>query len=105
MLDAAREAITFVDGSEREVLGHQRVLVLAPIQSIQIVGEAASKISPDARQSMPRIPWPQIVAMRNRLIHGYFDVDLDRVWDTVTADLPPLVAELEKALAADRYAE
>jgi len=43
--------------------------------------------------------------MRNRLVHGYFDVDLDRVWDTVTADLPPLVAELEKALAADRCAE
>lgn len=62
MLDAAREAVSFVDGSEREVLDQQRVLVLALIQSIQIVGEAASKVSPDARQSMPRIPWPQIVA-------------------------------------------
>ena len=63
------------------------------------MGEAASRVTAERQQASPAIPWRDIVAMRNRLIHGYFDVDLDRVWDTVTDDLPPLLARLEAALA------
>lgn len=62
-----------------------------------IVGEALS--SKDGRQEYPEIPWADIVAMRNRLIHVCFDADLDRVWDTVTDDLPPLISTLESILS------
>ncbi len=72
------------------------MLTLSLVRCIEVVGEAASQISPAFREAHPNIPWPQIIGMRNRLIHAYFDVDLDRVWDTITDDLPPLIAALER---------
>ena len=65
---------------------------------VEIIGEAAAKISPETKSRYPQIPWADIVGMRNRLVHGYFEIDLDRLWDTITDDLPPLVADLEKTL-------
>lgn len=95
MLDAAKEAVSFADNKERCDLDVNRMLVLSVIKSIEIIGEAASKITKESREEHPEIPWVDIVAMRNRLIHVYFDIDLDRVWDTVTDDLPPLISLLE----------
>jgi len=63
-----------------------------------MIGEAASKVSQEAKASHPALPWSDIINMRNRLIHAYIDVDLDVVWDTVTKDLPPFIALLEKTL-------
>jgi uncharacterized protein with HEPN domain len=63
-----------------------------------MIGEAASKLTKQSRDQCPEIPWSSIVAMRNRLIHVYYDVDLDRVWDTITDDPPPLITALEKIL-------
>ena len=74
------------------------MLVLSLIKSIEIIGEAASKVSVEGRSECPGISWRGITAMRNRLIHVYFDVNLDIVWRTVTEELPPLIAELEKVL-------
>ena len=99
MLDAGREAVRFTQGKTRDDLDRDRVLALALVKLLEIVGEAASRVTTESQQAHPDIPWRDIVAMRNRLIHGYFDVDLDRVWDTVTDDLPPLLAQLEVALA------
>lgn len=96
MLDAATEALSFARGSTRDSLKQDRKLALALVKSIEIIGEAAAKVSDECQRGHPQIPWASIVGMRNRLIHAYFDVDLDRVWDTITDDLPPLVAELEK---------
>lgn len=96
MLDAAREAVSFVQGKTRQDLGENRQLALSLVKCIEIIGEAASKVSEEARSTHQEIPWRVIVAMRNRLIHGYFDVDLDRVWGTVTRNLPPLIEALEK---------
>ncbi len=96
MLDAAREAMAFVQGRTRSELNRDRMLVLSLVKSIEIIGEAASRVSADIRAEYPEIPWSSTVAMRNRLIHAYFDIDLDRLWDTVTDDLPPLIAMLEK---------
>jgi uncharacterized protein with HEPN domain len=72
------------------------MLVLAIIKELEIIGEAASKVSSETRERFPEIPWQDIVGMRNRFIHGYFDIDMDRVWDTVNADLPELLELLEK---------
>jgi uncharacterized protein with HEPN domain len=74
------------------------MLVLSVVKSIEIMGEAAARVTKECQNEFPQIPWGNIIAMRNRLIHAYFDIDLDRVWDTVTDDLPPLVEELEKIL-------
>jgi uncharacterized protein with HEPN domain len=98
MLDAAEEALAFAQGRSRADLDSDRKLVLALIKLVEILGEAAAKVSEQTRQQTPGIPWDAIVAMRNRLIHGYFDINLDIVWDTVTVDLPPLVTELKKAI-------
>lgn len=72
------------------------MLVLALVKCIEIIGEAATKVGPGTRKAYPQVPWPLIVTMRHRLIHAYYDMDADRVWDTVTEDLPPLIAALEK---------
>lgn len=96
MLDAAHEAQRFIQNQSRSALDSNRVLVLALVRLIEVIGEAAAQISKDVQDAHPEIPWAKIIAMRNRLIHAYFDVDLDRVWDTVVDDLPPLIAQLEQ---------
>ncbi len=99
MVDAANEALSFVAQKSRSDLAMDRALTLALVKAMEIVGEAASKVSPELRSQSPEIPWADIVAMRNRLIHGYFDVNLDIVWQTVTVELPPLLRQLQEILA------
>ena len=98
MLDAAREAVSFARGRVREDLNGDRQLVLALVKDIEIVGEAATGVTEPARSELADIPWQAIVAMRNRLVHAYFDINLDVVWQTVQQDLPPLIVQLEHAL-------
>jgi uncharacterized protein with HEPN domain len=98
MLDTANEALTFVQGKARADLDNDRMLVLSLVRELEIIGEAASNVSRETRSLSSGIPWQDIAGMRNRLIHAYFDVDLDIVWSTVTKDLPVLKAELEKIL-------
>ena len=65
---------------------------------LEIVGEAAGKVSPDYQAAHPEIPWPSMSGLRNRLAHAYFDVDLDILLDIVAKDLPPLIRRLEGLL-------
>ncbi len=102
MLDAAREASEMARGKTRADLDRERQLNLALVRLLEIVGEAANRISPQERAKHPNIPWPQIVGLRNRLIHGYDNVDFDILWQIVTQDLPPLIAELEKILPPEK---
>ena len=101
MLDAAREALDFVRGKTEHSVGEDRQLVLSLVKEIEIVGEAAGKVSEPTRKQLPQIPWADIVDMRNHLIHVYFDIDVGVVWDTVSKDLPPPVAALQNALGVD----
>ncbi len=98
MLDAAREAMKSAAGRGRSDLDKDYVWTLGLVKCVEIIGEAAAHVGNDTRESFPKIPWLQIVAMRNRLVHVYFDIDLDEVWKAVTEDLPPLVMELDKIL-------
>ena len=100
MLDAIEEAMSFARNRSRESLDKDRMLVLALMKDVEIVGEAASRISKDAQSSAPGIPWVNIIGMRNRLIHAYFDINLDILWQTVSNDLPELAAALKIAMAA-----
>jgi uncharacterized protein with HEPN domain len=99
MRDAAREAVEFGAGRWPDDLARDRVLTLALVRCIEIIGEAASRVSDAVRSQHPEVPWAEIVGMRNRLVHAYFEVDLERVCDTLALDLPPLIVQLEKMLA------
>ena len=103
MLDAAKQVISFARNRTRADLDVDQMLALSIVKCIEIIGEAASRISSEYQAGCPTIEWADIIAMRNRLIHAYFDIDLDRVWDTITDDLPPLIAELERV--ASRFEE
>ena len=98
MLDAAEEAARFIAGASRADLDTNRMLAFALVRAIEIVGEAASRVSEETRSAYPDLPWRNMTRMRNRIIHAYFDIDLDRVWDTVTDDLPPLASRLRAIL-------
>ncbi|MCP9452678.1 MAG: DUF86 domain-containing protein [Nitrospira sp.] len=101
MLDAAEEAIRFSQHSERKDLDQDRKLVLALIKEVEIIGEAAYQISDETRSSLPDIPWDDIVGMRHRLVHAYFDINLDILWKTVQEDLPLLVKKLHNIIGKE----
>ncbi len=75
MIEAAEAAAGFIAGRQRSDLDSDRMLLFALVRAIEIIGEAASKLSPDARAAMPSVPWANVVAMRHRLVHAYFDID------------------------------
>ena len=102
MVDAAKEARSFAFDKKRSDLDGNRQLTLALVEDIEIIGEAASKVSQETKTNYPAIPWLDIINMRNRLIHAYFDVDFEVVWDTVTKDLPPLLSEIEKIVRFEK---
>ena len=99
MLDHTREAMVLAQGRTRADLESDRLLELALVRLLEIVGEAAKRVPQGVRALHPDIPWSQIVALRNRLIHGYDAVDLDILWQIVVLDLPPLATALERILA------
>lgn len=102
MLDAARDALSFTAGKARGDLDAGKMLCHSLVRCIEIIGEAASRVSLEGQAEFPRVPWKKIVNMRNRLVHAYYDINLDTVWNTVVEDLPPLVSELERILPPTR---
>jgi uncharacterized protein with HEPN domain len=98
MLDAARKPRQFIAGKERAILDEDEMLALAVTRLLEIIGEAARYVSEEARIECSELPWPAIVGMRHRIAHDYLHVDYDVVWDTLTIDLPGLIAVLEKKL-------
>ena len=77
------------------------MLVLSLVKEIEIIGESANKITDELKSTHDEIPWQDIVSMRNHLIHGYFNIDLDVVWSTVNEDLPFLIRSLEKIIPSE----
>jgi uncharacterized protein with HEPN domain len=101
MRDHAQEAVTLVHEHSRADLNADRVLSLALVRLLEIVGEAANRLPREVQDRYPAIPWAEIVGLRNRLIHGYGAIDLDIVWRIITADLPPLIAALDEAIRTE----
>ena len=91
MIDATEAVAEFLEGRSRDDLDQDRMLLFSLVHAIEILGEAANKLSLEVRAAAPQIPWGAIVAMRNRLIHGYFDIDTTIVWKTATVEIPELV--------------
>jgi uncharacterized protein with HEPN domain len=105
MLDAARKAARLAAGRDRaELEAEDNPLPDALVHLISVVGEAASRVSSDTRSKVGGIPWSDVVGMRHRLIHAYFDINLDILWATVQDSLPSLIRWLESALATDEGA-
>jgi len=102
ILDAAKEAIKLSSGKSRHDIENERLLNLGLVRLIEVAGEAANRVSSEGRSKYPEIPWGQIVGMRNRLIHGYENIDFEVIYKTVTEDLPQLVLELEKILSTKK---
>lgn len=97
MIEAAEHALAFTAGRSRADLDSDVMLRLALTRAVEILGEAASQVSEAGRNELSDIPWPRIVGMRNRIVHAYFDINLDILWDTLQLDLPPLLAQLKPA--------
>jgi uncharacterized protein with HEPN domain len=95
MSEAAREAMELTAGRSRSDLDSNRLLSLALVRLLEVLGEAASRVPGEARELHPDIPWAEMIGMRHRLIHGYDQVDHDIVWAVLSDDLPSLVTALE----------
>ncbi len=104
MPDAAREAVELSRGKGPRAIARDRVLSLALVRLLEVVGEAAGRVPDGARQAHPEVPWSQIVGLRNRLIHGYDSVDLEILWRILSDDLPRLIEALEDAGAGSSHA-
>ena len=101
MLQAAELAIQFVDGISREAFDLNIGLQFQVIRALEIIGEAASSLSLEFQQTHPSLPWSLMKRMRNRLIHAYYTVDLDIVWDTLQNNIPQMIPELQSIIAQD----
>lgn len=98
MLDNAQDAMTFTKGLTRDSFVTNRLVVSATLRSIQVIGEAASRISLEYRDKHPFIPWKQIIGTRNILVHQYFELDNDAVWKIIEVDLPQLIKNILQIL-------
>jgi uncharacterized protein with HEPN domain len=77
------------------------MLRFALVRAVEVIGEAASRVGPDARAAAPSVPWTAAIAMRNRLIHAYFDIDHDVLWKTATEEIPSLLSSLRLLVGRD----
>ncbi len=100
MADAAKTALEFVSGRSRQDLDRDRMLLFGVLRAIEVLGEAASRVSAGTRSALPDVPRAAVIAMRNRLIHGYFDIDITLVCKTVQEEIPALLEVLDSALRA-----
>ena len=98
MRDYATRIISLTAGKSKNDLEKDEIFCLAITRLVELIGEAASKYPKDMQQKYPQIPWPKIINMRNRLIHGYDFVDYDILWDAITINIPQLLIELDKIL-------
>lgn len=98
MIDAGEAIAEFLTGRTRADLNSDRMLPFAMVRAIEVIGEAAVRVSVETRSLAPELPWNAIIAMRNRLIHGYFDIDADIVWVTAISEVPALLPKQRSLL-------
>jgi len=95
ILESGRAIQSYVQGIEFKGFADDRMRYTAAIREFEIIGEAAYQLSQETRASMPEAPWEDIIGMRHRLVHAYFDINLDILWQTIEQDLPALIPVLE----------
>lgn len=101
MLDAAQEAVTFLKGRTRTDLQTDRMLALSVIKDIEIMGEAATLVSPATRAFLPQFPWDHVTSIRRKLVQNYSEIDFEMAWITVQQDLPKMIEFVESLIPSD----
>jgi uncharacterized protein with HEPN domain len=96
MIAFADAVIAYTDGLDQDAFVRSRLNYDATLRNLELIGEAAGNIPEEARQLAPEIPWRQVVATRNRLIHGYLGIDNDTLWSIIRDDVPSLLENLQK---------
>ena len=102
ILAYAKEAVEISRGKTRQDLDNERLLNLALTRLLELLGEAANRVPEEVRSKYPDLPWLQMIAARNRLIHGYDSVDFDILWAIIQNDLPVLMIRLEEILGSNQ---
>jgi len=95
ILIAARKVLKYTDGLSRQEFDSSDLVQNAVMRMLEVIGEAARRLSEEMRDEHPEVPWAQMIGMRNRLIHEYFRIDADKVWDAVQDDIPALISMVE----------
>ncbi len=98
MLDSSQAAVSHLSGKYREDLDRNRLLLNGVVRELEILGEAASQVTKETRERFPFLPWREMIGLRNRLIHAYFDVNNQAIWLVVKESLPTLISQLEEIL-------
>lgn len=94
MLQSARLAVSYLGETDRVAFGADLQLQDAVARRLEVLGEAAARVTAETRAALPDVPWREMVGMRNRIVHEYFQMDLDVLWDVVHGELPPLITRL-----------
>ncbi len=102
MLEAAEDALNISGGYTRADIENNKMLELALVKAVEIIGEAARNVSAETRALSPQIEWDKIVGMRHKLVHDYFRISYDVLWEVITDSLPPLIIHLER-LISNKY--
>lgn len=100
MLDASFEIQSFLENKTQDEFKLDRKLHLSVVHLLEIIGEAGNLVSEEVKEQYVDIPWKRIIGMRNRLIHGYFDINLAIVWKTATEDIPPLIEKIKLMISS-----
>ena len=101
MAEAADAAMHFIQGRERGDLDRDKMLFFALVRALEIIGEAASKVTPDTQAELSELPWASMIGIRHRLVHAYFEINRDILWTTASQAVPRLVEQLETLLQDD----
>jgi uncharacterized protein with HEPN domain len=101
MRDAAALVVRETFGRSKDELAEDVVLTLALRKLIEIVGEAANEMSEETKARFPDFPWQKVIAMRHKLIHHYYDVNLEVLWQTAKSDIPSILPQLEQMARQD----
>ncbi len=100
MLDSTEAILSFAKGKRRASLDNDLLFQSAVLRQLEIIGEAAGRISEKTKKRLPHIPWKELVGLRNRLIHAYFDVDHDIIWKTIREYLPSFLEHLQETVVS-----
>lgn len=96
IVSSAKLILSYVEGVRREQFFQDTRLQDSVIRRIEIIGEAVRRLSPEFRERHPEIPWMAMTGMRNRMIHGYDDIDMNIVWNTTQDSIPSLLPIIER---------
>lgn len=94
MIAAAEKVIAYTEGFEQSTFAVSSLNYDATVRNLELIGEAATHIPDEVRSAQSQIPWRQVIATRNRLIHGYLGIDNDTLWSIIQDDVPMLLSQL-----------